>query len=75
MHVKDEIKTDKAGEMNDGYESTVLGKGLIGIKEVIDAGRKIGGTLHFVIEQESYQQLSAIQSVKEDLLVMQQWGY
>jgi sugar phosphate isomerase/epimerase len=75
MHVKDEIKTDKAGEMNDGYESTVLGKGLIGVKEVIDAGRKIGGTIHFVIEQESYQQLTPLQSMKEDLLVMKHWGY
>jgi sugar phosphate isomerase/epimerase len=75
MHVKDEIKTDKAGEMHDGYDSTVLGKGLVGVKEVIDAGRKIGGTIHFVIEQESYQQLTPLQSMKEDLLMMQQWGY
>lgn len=75
LHVKDEIKTDKAGEMHDGFESTVLGKGVIGVKEVIDAGRDIGGTIHFIIEQESYQQLTPLQSMKEDLLVMQQWGY
>jgi sugar phosphate isomerase/epimerase len=75
MHVKDEIKTNTAGEMNDGYESTVLGKGVVEVKKIIDAGRESGGTIHFVIEQESYQQLTPIQSMKEDLKMMNKWGY
>src|SRR5439155_5345887 len=53
MHVKDEIKTSK-GEMDDPYESTILGKGIINSKLVADLGRKIGGTSLFIIEQESY---------------------
>ena len=70
MHVKDEIK---AG--NDKYESTVLGKGIIPVKEVIDLGRKSGGTIHFIIEQESYQGKTPIECVKEDFAMMKKWGY
>jgi sugar phosphate isomerase/epimerase len=74
MHVKDEIKAAK-GEMGGGYESTILGTGVIPVKEVIDLGKKSGGTLHFIIEQESYQGKAPIDSVKEDLMIMKQWGY
>jgi sugar phosphate isomerase/epimerase len=75
MHVKDEIKTATKGEMEDGYESTVLGKGVVGVKEVIDQGRKTGGTIHFVVEQESYQQMTPLQSMKADFEIMRKWGY
>jgi len=74
MHVKDEIKTAK-GEMNDGYESTILGKGVIPVKEIIDLGRKMGGTTEFIIEQESYQGKTPLDCVKEDLAMMKKWGY
>ena len=71
LHVKDEIKA--AGE--DKYESTVLGKGIIPVKEIIDLGKKSGGTIHFIIEQESYQGKTPIECVKEDLAMMKKWGY
>lgn len=74
MHVKDEIKSEK-GEMGGNYESTVLGKGILPVKEVVDLGRKSGGTTQFIIEQESYQSLTPIESVKEDLVVMKGWGF
>lgn len=74
MHVKDEIKT-AGGEMDDGYESTILGSGLLPVKEIIDAGRKSGGTKLFIIEQESYQGKSPLDCAKEDLNVMKKWGY
>lgn len=73
MHVKDEIKSEK-GEMG-GYESTVLGKGVLPVKEIVDQGRKHGGTKHFIIEQESYQGKTPLDSVKEDLAIMKKWGY
>lgn len=73
MHVKDEIKSEK-GEMG-GYESTILGKGILPLKEIVDAGKKIGGTKHFIIEQESYQGKSPLDCMKEDLAVMKKWGY
>ena len=66
MHVKDEIKSAK-GEMADGYESTVLGKGLIPVKMIIDMAKKSGGTTQFIIEQESYQTKTPLQCAKEDL--------
>ena len=74
MHVKDEIKSAK-GEMGGGFESTVLGKGILPVKEIIDLGKKSGGTIHFIIEQESYQGKTPVDSVKEDLAIMKQWGY
>lgn len=75
MHVKDEIATTVKGEMNDGYDSTVLGAGVVGVKAIIDEGKKSGGTTHFIIEQESYQNITPLQSAKEDLAVMKKWGY
>lgn len=74
MHVKDEIKSAK-GEMGSNYESTVLGKGVIPVKEVIDLGKQAGGTRYFIIEQESYQGQSPLDAVKDDLQVMKKWGY
>jgi len=74
MHVKDEIKSAK-GEMNDNYESTVLGKGIINVKEIIDLGKKTGGTEYFIIEQESYQGQKPLDAVKLDLEIMKKWGY
>jgi len=74
MHVKDEIQSEK-GEMNSKYESTVLGKGVLGVKDIVDYARKNGGTKHFIIEQESYQQKTPIECAKEDLEIMKSWGY
>ncbi|GAC1438934.1 MAG: sugar phosphate isomerase/epimerase [Sediminibacterium sp.] len=74
MHVKDEIKATK-GEMNDGYESTILGKGVANTKEITDLCRKIGGTKHFIIEQESYQGVSPLDCAREDLNIIKEWGY
>lgn len=74
MHVKDEIKAAK-GEMGGEYESTILGAGILPVKEIIDLGKKNGGTLHFIIEQESYQGKTPVDSVKEDLAIMKKWGY
>ena len=75
MHVKDEIKTSGEGEMGGKYESTILGKGIIPVKEVIDLAKKSGGTIHFIIEQESYQGKAPIDCVKEDLGIMKRWRY
>jgi sugar phosphate isomerase/epimerase len=74
MHVKDEIKSEK-GEMGGNYESTVLGKGIIPVRDVIELGRKSGGTRHFIIEQESYQGQAPLDAVRDDLKVMKKWGY
>jgi sugar phosphate isomerase/epimerase len=75
MHVKDEIKSPAKGEMGSAYESTVLGKGIIPVKEIIDLGKRSGGTTHFIIEQESYQGKPPIDCAKEDLKMMKGWGY
>jgi sugar phosphate isomerase/epimerase len=71
MHVKDEIKGTSG---NDRYESTILGTGIVPVKEVIDTARK-SGTIHFIIEQESYQGKTPLESMKQDLEIMKSWGY
>ena len=73
LHVKDEIKSEK-GSMG-GYESTILGTGVIQVKDVLELAEKIGGTSHFIIEQESYQGKTPLDCAKEDLQIMKKWGY
>lgn len=75
MHVKDEIKVADKGEMNDNYESTVLGKGILPVKEIVDLFKKSGGTTEFIIEQESYQGKTPLECCEEDLKIMKKWGY
>ena len=71
MHVKDEIKATSGKEP---YESTILGEGIVGTKQVCDQGRK-GGTRYFIIEQESYQGKAPLDCSKSDLEIMKKWGY
>ena len=73
MHVKDEIASAKAG--GDKYESTILGKGIVGTKAICDLGKSTGGTKYFIIEQESYQGMSPIASSAADYKIMKSWGY
>lgn len=74
MHVKDEIKSDN-GEMNNGYDSTILGKGLISIKATIDLARKSDNPNYYFVEQESYQDKNPIECAREDYVQMRKWGY
>jgi sugar phosphate isomerase/epimerase len=71
MHVKDEIASTSKDEK---FESTVLGKGIAQVKEVIDLGQA-AGTTQFIVEQEAYQGKSPIDCAKEDFEVMKKWGY
>lgn len=71
LHVKDEI----LGSGKEKYESTILGTGIVSVKEVVDLCRKSGGTIHFIIEQESYQGKTPLQCMREDYEVMKKWGY
>jgi sugar phosphate isomerase/epimerase len=72
IHVKDEIKTP--GKEN-AYESTILGAGIVSTKAVTDLSKQKGGTWLFIIEQESYQEKTPMDCVKEDLAIMKKWGY
>ncbi len=73
MHVKDEIVSAKS-EM-DGYESCVLGAGVIGTKAIVDLAKKSGGTTDFIIEQESYQTDTPLEACKKDYAIMKDWGF
>lgn len=70
IHVKDMVK--KAD--GEGYESTVIGKGLVNSRKVTNLARKMGTRL-FVIEQEAYQGKLPLDCMKENLAVMKEWGY
>jgi len=73
LHIKDEIKAEK-GEMNDGYESTTLGDGVVDPKAIALLAKKIGGAHHYIIEQESYQGKAPLDCVKIDLERIKTWG-
>jgi sugar phosphate isomerase/epimerase len=75
VHVKDEIASTSTEESHDKYESTILGNGIVNVKEVIDLLKKSSPNIHLIIEQESYQGKTPLESVKEDLVRMKQWGY
>jgi len=72
IHVKDEIPA-KTG--NEKYESTILGQGIVKAQEMVDLAAKFGGTKLYIIEQESYQNKTPLESVKIDLEIMRKWGY
>ncbi|HZY39903.1 MAG TPA: sugar phosphate isomerase/epimerase [Mucilaginibacter sp.] len=74
MHVKDEIKSD-TGQGMDGYDSTILGQGVMPVHDIVKAARKMGGTSQFIIEQESYQGKDPFDCVKIDLQTMKKWGF
>ena len=74
MHVKDEIKSADKIE-GTGYESTIIGKGVLPVKDVLAEAKKTGGTIHLIIEQESYQGMDPLDCVKIDLQTMKKWGY
>lgn len=72
IHVKDEIPATSG---NEKYESTILGEGIVKAKDMVDLAAKYGGTSWFIIEQESYQNKTPMESVKIDLEIMRKWGY
>ncbi|HLN54830.1 MAG TPA: TIM barrel protein [Bacteroidales bacterium] len=72
IHTKDEIPA-KEGE--EKYESTILGKGIVNARQVVDLARDKGGTICYIIEQESYQGRTPMDCVEEDLKIMKSWGY
>lgn len=71
LHVKDEIKS----ESGEGYESCIIGEGIVEAQKVVDLATKIGGTKVYIIEQESYQGKAPMECVERDLEVMKEWGY
>ena len=70
IHVKDMIKSGNG----DNFESTILGKGLVGAREVTAIAKDMGTQL-FVIEQEAYQGKAPMECMKENLALIRQWGY
>jgi sugar phosphate isomerase/epimerase len=73
VHVKDEIKV-AVGEMNDGHDSTILGNGVVDPKAVSLLAKAIGGTHHFIIEQESYQGIAPLECARINLERIKTWG-
>ncbi len=71
LHVKDVLKEkNKDGQ----HDSTILGKGVLNVKDVLPLAVKNGAWL-LIIEQEAYQNESPMDCAKDDLAAMKQWGY
>lgn len=73
MHVKDEMKKNPPAKGNI-YESTLLGKGILPVKQIVDYARKTG-TKYFIIEQEEYQDKTPMECSKLDYETMKSWGF
>jgi sugar phosphate isomerase/epimerase len=71
LHVKDVLKEKNPENRHD---STILGKGVLNVKDVVALAIKNGAWL-LIIEQEAYQNESAMDCVKDDLAAMKKWGY
>ena len=69
IHAKDMIR-----RADGGYESCLLGEGLVGVREAIDLAVEAGTEL-IVIEQEAYQGKTPMERMEENLAVMKSWGY
>jgi len=71
LHVKDVLKEKNKENRHD---STVLGKGVLDVKDVLPLAVKNGAWL-LIVEQEAYQNESPMDCVKDDLTAMRGWGY
>jgi sugar phosphate isomerase/epimerase len=74
MHVKDEMKKEPPPQKGNQYESCLLGKGVIAVKQIVEYARK-SGIKYFIIEQEDYPDLNPMEAAAYDLKVMQGWGF
>jgi sugar phosphate isomerase/epimerase len=74
MHVRDEIKSAGGGERNQGYESTVLGEGVMPVGGIMAAALKVGGTSQFIIEQESFQDKPELECARKNFQFMKHSG-
>ena len=45
------------------------------LKEITAVCASVGGTTHFIVEQESYQGQTPLAAVKQDLAILKSWGY
>lgn len=70
IHVKDMVRTADG----QSYESTVVGSGLLPMREIIDLARD-SGTKLFVIEQESYQGKTPMECMELNFKALKAWGY
>ena len=71
LHVKDVLKEKNK---DNSHDSTILGKGVLNVENVLKLAVKNGAWL-MIIEQEAYQNESPMDCAKDDLAVMKKWGY
>ncbi len=69
IHAKDMIQREDGG-----WESCLLGDGVVGVREALDLARDQGTEL-FIIEQEAYQGKTPMERMEENLAVMRSWGF
>ncbi|MFZ5431718.1 MAG: TIM barrel protein [Bacteroidota bacterium] len=70
IHIKDMVRTADGNS----FESTIVGSGLLPMKEIADLARD-SGTKLFIIEQESYQGKTPMECMEANFAAMKAWGY
>lgn len=72
LHVKDAVALPNNPNR---YESTILGKGVSGIQEILSIAGRQKNPPHLIIEQEAYQGLDPMECMRQNLAMMRQWGF
>jgi sugar phosphate isomerase/epimerase len=72
IHVKDEILISDNPKK---YESTVIGKGIAGIQDILKVLDTMKNKPELIIEQEAYQNVDPMACMKENYDKMKVWGY
>ncbi|MCE2771185.1 MAG: sugar phosphate isomerase/epimerase [Saprospiraceae bacterium] len=72
IHVKDEILISDNPKK---YESTVIGKGIAGIQDILKVLDTMKNKPELIIEQEAYQNVDPMSCMKENYDKMKAWGY
>ncbi|MEY4030299.1 MAG: hypothetical protein RJA90_1526, partial [Bacteroidota bacterium] len=57
------------------YESTVIGKGIAGIQDILKVLDTMKNKPELIIEQEAYQNVDPMACMKENYDKMKAWGY
>ena len=55
-------------------EQSALVDGVVDPKAIALLAKKIGGAHHYIVEQESYQDKTPLESAKLDLARIKSWG-
>lgn len=74
LHLKGEIKSEN-GDMGGDYEGAPLNEGVLDVESIIKEANRNNDISYSFIEQESYQDSTALESAEKNYEIMKDWGF